>query len=161
MPLAWRVLHDRPRDRRRPDGYPVADPVFRPLTVVSWYSPAARPASCREPYARICAQVGTLALMRLRGRIAGLIAGAAMTGGVVGCAPTVTAQAPPLPRPAAAAGVGTRVPDPPSPSRPAASPAIRPAIRVTGAPSGGKARGAALAAAATGQILGGRGPNTQ
>jgi len=31
MPLAWRVLHDRPRGRRRPDGYPVADPAFRPL----------------------------------------------------------------------------------------------------------------------------------
>jgi D-alanyl-D-alanine carboxypeptidase (penicillin-binding protein 5/6) len=161
MPLAWRVLRDRPRDWRRADRYPAADPAFRPLTVGSWYSAAARPAICRELYARIWAQVGTLPLMRLRGRIAGLIAGAAMTGGVVACAPQVAPQAPPLPPPAAAAGVGTRVPVPSSPSRPVASPAIRPAIRVTGAPGGVKARGAVLADAATGQVLWGRDVNTR
>src|SRR3984885_12848073 len=141
MPLAWRVLHDRPRDRRRADRYPVADPAFRPLTVVSWCSAAARPASCRELYARIWAQVGTLALMRLRGRIAGVIAGAAMTGGVVACAPTGAAQPPPLSQPAAAAGLGTKAAAPPSSSRPVATPTIRPAISVTGAPGGVKARG--------------------
>jgi D-alanyl-D-alanine carboxypeptidase (penicillin-binding protein 5/6) len=161
MPLAWRVLRDRPRDWRRADRYPAADPAFRPLTVGSWYSAAARPAICRELYARIWAQVGTLPLMRLRGRIAGLIAGAAMTGGVVACAPQVAPQAPPLPPPAAAAGAGTWVPVPPSPSRPVASPAIRPAIRVTGAPGGVKARGAVLADAATGQVLWGRDVNTR
>ena len=98
--------------------------------------------------------------MRLRGRIAGLIAGAAMLGGVVACTPTVAAQAPPAPRPAAA-GAGTRVPALPSPSRPAARPAIRPAIKVTGAPRGVKAKGAVLADAATGQVLWGRDVNTQ
>jgi serine-type D-Ala-D-Ala carboxypeptidase (penicillin-binding protein 5/6) len=99
--------------------------------------------------------------MHLRGQIAGLIAGAAVIGGVVACAPTVAAQAPPVPQPAAAAGVGTSVPAPPSPSRPAASPAIRPAIKVTGAPSGVKAKGAVLADAATGQVLWHRDVNTQ
>ena len=99
--------------------------------------------------------------MRLRGRIAGLIAGAAMIGGVVACAPTVAAQAPPGLRPAATAPAGTRVPAPPSPSRPAARPSVRPAIRVTGAPGGVKARGAVLADAATGQVLWDRDVNTQ
>ena len=98
--------------------------------------------------------------MHLRGRIAGLIAAAAMTGGVAACAPTVAAQAPPAPRPAAA-GAGTGVPSMPSPSRPAGRPAVRRAIRVTGAPKGVKAKGAVLADAATGQILWGRDVNTQ
>ena len=98
--------------------------------------------------------------MRLRGRIAGLIAGAAMLGGVVACTPTVAAQAPPAPRPAAA-GAGTRAPALPSPSRSAARPAIRPAIKVTGAPRGVKAKGAVLADAATGQVLWGRDVNTE
>jgi len=97
--------------------------------------------------------------MRLRGRIAGSIAGAALIGGVVACAPTVAAQAPPAPRPTAA-GSGTRVPARPSPSRPAARPATRRAIKVTGAPGGVKAKGAVLADAATGQILWGRDVNT-
>ena len=99
--------------------------------------------------------------MRLRGRIAGLIAGAAMTGSVVACTPTVAAQAPPVPRPAAAAGAGTSAPARPSPSRPVARPAIRRAIKVTGAPKGVKAKGAVLADAATGQVLWGRDVNTQ
>lgn len=99
--------------------------------------------------------------MRLRGRIAGLIAGAAMAGGVVACAPTVAAQPPPGLRPAATAPAGTSVPAPPSPSRPAARPSVRPAIRVTGAPGGVKARGAVLADAATGQVLWDRDVNTQ
>ncbi len=99
--------------------------------------------------------------MRLRGRIAGLIAGAAMIGGVVACAPTVAAQPPAGLRPAATAPAGTRVPAPPSPSRPAARPSERPAIRVTGAPGGVKARGAVLADAATGQVLWDRDVNTR
>jgi serine-type D-Ala-D-Ala carboxypeptidase (penicillin-binding protein 5/6) len=99
--------------------------------------------------------------MRLRGRIAALIAGAAMSGGVVACAPTIAAQAPPGPRPAAAAPAGTRVPVPSSPSRLAARPSARPAIRVTGAPGGVKARGAVLADAATSQVLWGRDVNTE
>src|SRR5450631_1260678 len=99
--------------------------------------------------------------MHMRGRIAALIAGAAVIGGVVACTPTVAAQAPPVPRPAAVGGAGTRVPAPPAPSRPAASPAIRPAIKVTGAPSGVKAKGAVLADAATGQVLWSRDVNTQ
>ena len=99
--------------------------------------------------------------MRLRGRIAGLIAGTAMIGGVVACAPTVAAQAPAVPRPAATAAARTRVPAPPSPSRPAARPSVRPAIKVAGAPGGVKARGAVLADAATGQVLWGRDVNTQ
>ena len=108
--------------------------------------------------------------MRLRGRIAGLAAGAAMLGGVAACAPTVAAQAPPLP--AATAGTAaarTRVPAPPSPphpsaspsARPSASPSARPAITVTGAPSRIKAKGAVLADAATGQVLWGRDVDTQ
>ena len=108
--------------------------------------------------------------MRLRGRIAGLAAGAAMLGGVAACAPTVAAQAPPLP--AATAGTAaarTPVPAPPSPphpsaspsARPPASPSARPAITVTGAPSRIKAKGAVLADAATGQVLWGRDEDTQ
>jgi serine-type D-Ala-D-Ala carboxypeptidase (penicillin-binding protein 5/6) len=109
--------------------------------------------------------------MRLRGRIAGLIMGAAMIGGVVACAPTVAAQAPLVSRPAATGG--TRAPASPSgPASPAgsaaapsaspsATPSASPAIKVTGAPSGVKAKGAVLADAATGQILWGRDVNTQ
>jgi serine-type D-Ala-D-Ala carboxypeptidase (penicillin-binding protein 5/6) len=120
--------------------------------------------SCPELNARIWTQVGTLVVMHLRGRIAGLIAAAAMAGGVVACAPTVAAQAPPAPQPAVA-GAGTRVPSMPSPSRSAARPAVRPAVRraikVAGAPDGVKAKGAVLADAATGQILWGREVDTQ
>jgi D-alanyl-D-alanine carboxypeptidase (penicillin-binding protein 5/6) len=99
--------------------------------------------------------------MRMKGRIAGLIAGAALSVGVVACAPTVAAQAPSLPRPAATATAGTRVPAAPSPSRPPSRPAVRPAIKVTGAPGRVKAKGAVLADAATGQVLWGREVNTQ
>ncbi len=104
--------------------------------------------------------------MRLRGRIVGPAACAALTsaaiiGGVSACTSTAAAQRPDAPRPAAMAGAGTRVPAAPSPSHPAASPAIRRAIKVTGAPSGVKARGAVLADAATGQVLWGREVNTQ
>jgi len=95
--------------------------------------------------------------MRLRGRIAGVTAGAAMIGGVVACAPTVVAQAPAVRTPAATAAGRTPVPAPASPSRPAA----RPAIEVTGAPGGVKAKGAVLADAATGQVLWGRDTDTQ
>jgi serine-type D-Ala-D-Ala carboxypeptidase (penicillin-binding protein 5/6) len=98
--------------------------------------------------------------MRLRARIAGLIAGAAMAGGVVACGPSVAAQAPPAPRPAVA-GAGTRVPSLPAPSSPAAGPAVHRAIKVTGTPSGVKAKGAVLADAATGQVLWGRDVNTE
>ncbi len=121
---------------------------------------AARPVSRHELNARIWAQVGTLAVMHLSRRIAGLIAGAAMIGGVVACGPTVAAQAPPAPRPAAA-GAGTRVPATPSPTQPVASPAIPRAITVTGAPGKVKAKGAVLADAATGQVLWGREVNTE
>jgi serine-type D-Ala-D-Ala carboxypeptidase (penicillin-binding protein 5/6) len=97
--------------------------------------------------------------MRLRERIAGLITGAAMGAGVVACAPTIAAQAPP--GPAATAPARTRVPASPSPSRPAARPSVRAVIRVTGAPGGVKARGAVLADGATGQVLWGRDVNTE
>jgi D-alanyl-D-alanine carboxypeptidase (penicillin-binding protein 5/6) len=99
--------------------------------------------------------------MRMKGRIAGLIAGAVLSVGVVACAPTVAAQAPSLPRPAATATAGTRVPAAPSPSRPPSRPAVRPAIKVTGAPGRVKAKGAVLADAATGQVLWSREVNTQ
>ena len=95
--------------------------------------------------------------MCLRGRIAGLIAGAAAIGGVVACAPTVAAQAPPVRTPAATSAA--RAPVPASPSTP--RPAVHPAIEVTGAPSGVKAKGAVLADAATGQVLWGRDVDTQ
>ena len=107
--------------------------------------------------------------MRLRGRIAGVTAGAAMLGGVVACAPTVAAQAPAVRTPAATAAARTPGPSPapvpsrtpvPSPASPS-RPAVRPAIEVTGAPGGVKAKGAVLADAATGQVLWGRGPDTQ
>ena len=159
MPLAWRRPHDRPRAGGAWTGtlglirFSFSDGHCVVLTVT-------RPVSCWEANARIWARVGTLAVMHLRARIAGLAAAAAMVGGVVACAPTVAAQAPPAPRPAAA-GAGTKVPSRASPSRPAARPAVRRAIRVTGAPKGVKAKGAVLADAATGQILWGRDVNTQ
>jgi serine-type D-Ala-D-Ala carboxypeptidase (penicillin-binding protein 5/6) len=94
--------------------------------------------------------------MCLRGRIAGLIAGAAAISGVVACAPTVAAQAP-VRTPAATSAA--RAPVSASPSTP--RPAAHPAIEVTGAPSGVKAKGAVLADAATGQVLWGRDVDTQ
>ncbi len=105
--------------------------------------------------------------MRLKGRIAGLAAGAAMIG-VAACAPTVAAQAPPGPTPAAtaqappgptpAATAAARTPVPASLATP--RPAVHPAIDVTGAPSRVKAKGAVLADAATGQVLWGRDVDT-
>ncbi len=112
--------------------------------------------------------------MRLRAQIVVLAAcaaliGAALIGGLAACTPTVAAQGPGVPTPAATAAAGTRVPAAPSPSHSAASPAASPvarpaagpAIEVTGAPSGVKARGAVLADAATGQVLWGRNVDTE
>jgi D-alanyl-D-alanine carboxypeptidase (penicillin-binding protein 5/6) len=99
--------------------------------------------------------------MRLRGRIAGLAAGAAIIGGAAACAPTVAAQAPPVPAPAATAAARTPVPATPTPPRPSVRPPARPAIEVTRAPGGVKAKGAVLADAATGQVLWGRDVDTE
>jgi serine-type D-Ala-D-Ala carboxypeptidase (penicillin-binding protein 5/6) len=108
--------------------------------------------------------------MRLRGRIVVLAAsaaliGTAVIGGVAACTSRVAAQAPGVPTPTSTAAARTPAAAAPSPSRPATSPVARPAaapaIEVTGAPSGVKATGAVLADAATGQVLWGRGVDTQ
>src|ERR1700722_8969727 len=65
------AAHDRPRDRRRVGRYPVPDRFSCPNGHFVALD-LTRPVCCGEPNARIWAQVGTLVVMHLRGRIAGL-----------------------------------------------------------------------------------------
>jgi serine-type D-Ala-D-Ala carboxypeptidase (penicillin-binding protein 5/6) len=96
--------------------------------------------------------------MRLRARILALIAVTALAGGVTACSPAAAGQGP---RPASAQATATapRTRGPATPSSP--RPPTGPVIKVTGAPGGVKAKGATLADAATGQVLWGRGVDTE
>ena len=96
--------------------------------------------------------------MRLRARIVSLAAVAVIAVGVAACAPAAGKDSPRPPGKQAAIA-----PTHPSatPSSPSPSPSVSPAIQVTGAPGGVKAKGAVLADAATGQILWGRGLDTE
>jgi len=94
--------------------------------------------------------------MRLRARILALIAVTALAGGVTACSAAAAGQGP---RPASAQATATQTRAPATPSSP--RPPTGPVIKVTGAPGGVKAKGAVLADAATGQVLWGRGVDTE
>jgi D-alanyl-D-alanine carboxypeptidase (penicillin-binding protein 5/6) len=110
--------------------------------------------------------------MRLRAGIVSLAVAAATIGGAAAWASTVVAEGPqPVRNQVAAAGAesgapgrlsrpGTRPRPSPSPS-PRPRPTAGPVIEVASAPSGVKAKGAVLADADTGQILWGRGVDTE
>ncbi len=94
--------------------------------------------------------------MRIRVWIV-LLTAVAITGGVAAWASTAAGHGPrPVPMHVAAAA-RTGAPSTPSRPRPSASPMIE----VAGAPGGVKAKGAVLADAATGQVLWGRGVDTE
>ena len=96
--------------------------------------------------------------MRLRARIVSLAAVAVIAVGVAACAPAAGKDSP---RPPAKQAVIAPTHPPATPSSPSPSPSVSPAIQVTGAPGGVKAKGAVLANAVTGQILWGRGLDTE
>jgi len=95
--------------------------------------------------------------MRLRARIVAVTATAAVIGGIAACAATGTGpDARPTSEHVAAAANTLRAPAP----RPSSPPA-GPVIAVTGAPQRVKAKGAVLADVVTGQVLWGRGLDTE
>jgi serine-type D-Ala-D-Ala carboxypeptidase (penicillin-binding protein 5/6) len=102
--------------------------------------------------------------MRLRARVVSLIAVTVIAAGVTACAPAAGKDNPrPGKQVAIAPTSPSATPSHPSPSVTPShpSPSVTSAIQVTGAPGGVKAKGAVLADAATGQILWGRGLDTE